>query len=351
MKIKTAVFDRSAPDLKSCPVSSLPEFAFIGRSNVGKSSLINLLAERKDLAKTSATPGKTRLINFFRMNNTWSLVDLPGYGYAKLGQQQRADFNEIFTVMTGLPVTIRLLDPPLHEFLPHGDAEFAELSDTIGIGVDTLKRRADELHEMNPMLGHRGCRLGITFPEIYEMQARAIFEAACDVAAASGDAPVPEVMIPLVATKRELAILKKLVDDTAATLEVLKRRFPAILAPGPNDICYATTNRQGAVKAIASSVDLMLVIGGANSSNSLRLVEVAEREGTTAYLISRADELQWEWLAGVGTVGVSAGASAPELLVRELVAKLSQRFDVIEREVETVEENVTFKLPRGLEAA
>ncbi|MFT4056095.1 MAG: pyruvate, phosphate dikinase [Novosphingobium sp.] len=135
---------------------------------------------------------------------------------AKLLPEQRADFQAIFEVMAGLPVTIRLLDPPLHEFLPHSDAEFAELSDAIGIGVDTLKRRADELHEFNPMLGHRGCRLGITFPEIYEMQARAIFEAACDVAAASGEAIVPEVMIPLVATKRELAILKKVVDQAAA---------------------------------------------------------------------------------------------------------------------------------------
>lgn len=135
---------------------------------------------------------------------------------AKLLPEQRADFQAIFEVMAGLPVTIRLLDPPLHEFLPHSDAEFAELSDAIGIGVDTLKRRADELHEFNPMLGHRGCRLGITFPEIYEMQARAIFEAACDVATASGEAIVPEVMIPLVATKRELAILKKVVDQAAA---------------------------------------------------------------------------------------------------------------------------------------
>ena len=90
---------------------------------------------------------------------------------------------EIFEVMRGLPVTIRLLDPPLHEFLPHADAEFAELSDALGIGVDTLRRRAQELTEVNPMLGHRGCRLGITYPEIYEMQVRAIFEAACEVAA------------------------------------------------------------------------------------------------------------------------------------------------------------------------
>jgi pyruvate, orthophosphate dikinase len=143
---------------------------------------------------------------------------------AKLLPEQRADFAGIFEVMAGLPVTIRLLDPPLHEFLPHADAEFAELSDTIGIGVATLKRRAAELHEFNPMLGHRGCRLGITFPEIYEMQVRAIFEAACDVAAASGQAPVPEVMIPLVATAKELAILKALVDRTAAAVFAEKGR-------------------------------------------------------------------------------------------------------------------------------
>ncbi len=134
---------------------------------------------------------------------------------AKLLPEQRADFQAIFAVMAGLPVTIRLLDPPLHEFLPHSEADFSELSEAIGIGVDTLKRRAGELHEFNPMLGHRGCRLGITFPEIYEMQARAIFEAACSVATESGEAPVPEVMIPLVATRKELAILKALVERTA----------------------------------------------------------------------------------------------------------------------------------------
>ena len=134
---------------------------------------------------------------------------------AKLLPEQRADFHQIFEVMTGLPVTIRLLDPPLHEFLPHSDDEFEDLSVAIGVGVDRLRRRAGELYEFNPMLGHRGCRLGITFPEIYEMQARAIFEAACDVAAASGEAVVPEIMIPLVATARELEILKALVDRTA----------------------------------------------------------------------------------------------------------------------------------------
>ncbi|MFU7528706.1 pyruvate, phosphate dikinase [Qipengyuania sp. ASV99] len=134
---------------------------------------------------------------------------------AQLLPEQRADFTAIFEVMAGLPCTIRLLDPPLHEFLPTRDEEFAELSDATGLGVDHLRRRADELHEFNPMLGHRGCRLGITYPEIYEMQARAIFEAVCDVQAASGKAPLPEIMIPLVATRRELAILKALIDRVA----------------------------------------------------------------------------------------------------------------------------------------
>jgi pyruvate,orthophosphate dikinase len=134
---------------------------------------------------------------------------------AKLLPAQRSDFHAIFEVMRGLPVTIRLLDPPLHEFMPHSDEDFADLADAIGLGVDHLRRRASELHEFNPMLGHRGCRLGITFPEIYEMQARAIFEAACDVAAQHGEAIVPEIMIPLVATRRELAILRELVDRTA----------------------------------------------------------------------------------------------------------------------------------------
>ncbi|QPC99967.1 pyruvate, phosphate dikinase [Qipengyuania soli] len=133
----------------------------------------------------------------------------------RLLPEQRGDFVKIFEVMVGLPCTIRLLDPPLHEFLPHEDADFVELANATGRDVDQLKRRAGELHEFNPMLGHRGCRLGITYPEIYEMQARAIFEAACEVAKASGEAPVPEIMIPLVATRRELEILKGVVDKAA----------------------------------------------------------------------------------------------------------------------------------------
>ena len=134
---------------------------------------------------------------------------------AKLLPEQRSDFAAIFGVMAGLPVTIRLLDPPLHEFLPTREEEFAEVAEAAGVGIEKLKARANELHEFNPMLGHRGCRLGVTYPEIYEMQARAIFEAALDVAAASGAAPLPEVMVPLVATKRELDLMKAVIDRTA----------------------------------------------------------------------------------------------------------------------------------------
>ncbi|MCH8684689.1 pyruvate, phosphate dikinase [Pedomonas mirosovicensis] len=137
---------------------------------------------------------------------------------AKLLPYQREDFVQIFTIMAGLPVTIRLLDPPLHEFLPHREEEFAEVASQAGVSVDSLRRRANELHEFNPMLGHRGCRLGVTFPEIYEMQARAIFEAAVQVAKSSGETVVPEVMIPLVATPKELALMKKVVEDTAAAV-------------------------------------------------------------------------------------------------------------------------------------
>ena len=136
---------------------------------------------------------------------------------AELLPEQRSDFSEIFRIMAGLPVTIRLLDPPLHEFLPHSEEEFAGLADIAGIGVDRLKARAAELHEFNPMLGHRGCRLGVTYPEIYEMQARAIFEAALDVAAES-EAPLPEIMVPLVVTPRELELMRGVIDRTAAAV-------------------------------------------------------------------------------------------------------------------------------------
>ncbi len=143
---------------------------------------------------------------------------------AKLLPEQRKDFTEILEVMAGLPVTIRLLDPPLHEFLPTEEADFADVATAAGVSVDVLKRRAAELHEFNPMLGHRGCRLGVTYPEIYEIQARAIFEAACDVADKTGAAPIPEVMIPLVGTARELDLMKAVVDAAAKAVFAEKGR-------------------------------------------------------------------------------------------------------------------------------
>ncbi|QKS01267.1 4-hydroxy-3-methylbut-2-enyl diphosphate reductase [Sphingomonas sp. CL5.1] len=141
------------------------------------------------------------------------------------------------------------------------------------------------------------------------------------------------------------------VDDTAEIVRALQRRFPAIQAPRGEDICYATSNRQAAVKAIAAACDAMLVIGAPNSSNSMRLVEVAEREGVRAALVQRAADLDWAFLDGVRTLGITAGASAPELLVRELVDRLATRFTINEREEETTRESIAFKLPRGLEAA
>ena len=121
---------------------------------------------------------------------------------------QRGDFLGLFRAMKGLPVTIRLLDPPLHEFLPHTDAEIAELAQVMNVTAATLKNKVEFLHEFNPMLGHRGCRLGITFPEIYDMQVQAIMEAACELVKEEGYQIVPEIMIPLVAEVKELAILK-----------------------------------------------------------------------------------------------------------------------------------------------
>ncbi|TDR93594.1 pyruvate, phosphate dikinase [Enterovirga rhinocerotis] len=146
---------------------------------------------------------------------------------AKLLPFQRQDFVELFTVMKGLPVTIRLLDPPLHEFLPQGDKDIAEVAAQTGLSPENLRRRAAELHEHNPMLGFRGCRLAVAYPEIAEMQARAIFEAAVEAGKATGEAVQPEIMVPLVMTKRELDIVKGRIDamakavteETAATID------------------------------------------------------------------------------------------------------------------------------------
>lgn len=141
------------------------------------------------------------------------------------------------------------------------------------------------------------------------------------------------------------------VDDTRAIVEALQERFPNIVGPKGEDICYATSNRQEAVKQIASASELVLVIGAPNSSNSLRLVEVAEREGAASYLIQRADEIDMNWFEGVNTLGLTAGASAPEVLVLEVKDYLKQYFEIAEEKIRTADEKMVFKLPRGLEAA
>ena len=138
------------------------------------------------------------------------------------------------------------------------------------------------------------------------------------------------------------------VDDTAEIVAVLRARFPAMAAPHKEDICYATTNRQEAVKSVAAKSDVLLVLGSANSSNSVRLAEVGRRAGAAAYLIDDAEGLDLAWLAGVRVVGVTAGASAPEVLVQGVIRRLSESFEVTVEEVDAARETVSFKLPRAL---
>jgi 4-hydroxy-3-methylbut-2-enyl diphosphate reductase len=138
------------------------------------------------------------------------------------------------------------------------------------------------------------------------------------------------------------------VDDTREILETLQARFPDLVGPKGEDICYATSNRQEAVKALSSEAQLVLVLGSPKSSNSLRLVEVAVRNGAAAELIQRATDLDWRWLDGVSTVGITAGASAPEVLVQELLDTLRERFDIGVEEIRTASEDILFKLPRAL---
>ncbi len=141
------------------------------------------------------------------------------------------------------------------------------------------------------------------------------------------------------------------VDDTEEIVRILQRRFPSIIGPKGEDICYATSNRQQAVKAIASACDLVLVIGAPNSSNSVRLVEVAIRSGACAHLVQSADDIELSWFDGVSTLGLTAGASAPEILVREIIDVLAMHFALDEHQVTTAEESITFKLPRELAGA
>ena len=139
---------------------------------------------------------------------------------AKIAPHQKQDFIQIFKIMKGLPVTIRLLDPPLHEFLPHAESEIEQLAKDLSVSADKVKQRILRLHEANPMLGLRGSRLGIVYPEIYEMQVTAIFEAALAVKKETGETVIPEVMVPLIATKQEMDILKKMIDNVAKAVGI-----------------------------------------------------------------------------------------------------------------------------------
>lgn len=211
--------------------------------------------------------------------------------------------------------------------------------------VSKVHRQAERLVEQGRhilFVGHKGHPEVIgTFGQVPEGQMTLIETAADAEAVAPAD---PDNLAFLTQTTLS-------VDDTAEIIGVLKNRFPSIQGPRGEDICYATSNRQAAVKAIAAACDMVLVIGAPNSSNSVRLVEVAEREGTPARMIQRASEIDFAWLDGVSTLGITAGASAPELLVREVVDTLARRFDISEEQVETATERMIFKLPRGLEAA
>ena len=162
---------------------------------------------------------------------------------------------------------------------------------------------------------------------------------------------VEDVLDQTIKTEKPLAYITQTtlsVDDTGHIVDALQGRFPNIVGPRKEDICYATTNRQESVKAIAKHCDRMLVIGAPNSSNSLRLVEVSEKNGCEGRLVERAEDMDWEWLKGAKTVGVTAGASAPEILVREVLDSLKEHFNAKIEEVTTSEENVTFKLPAEL---
>lgn len=252
--------------------------------------------------------------------------------------------EELDEVPDGAPVVFSAHGVPKSVPAAAQDRGLAYLDATCPL-VSKVHRQAERLVAAGRhivFIGHAGHPEVIgTFGQVPD-GAMSLVETVADVAALSP--PDPDNLAFLTQTTLS-------VDDTATVVAALSARFPAIQAPHGEDICYATSNRQAAVKAIASACDAMLVIGAPNSSNSLRLVEVAERQGIRAALIQRATDLDWAFLDGVGTLGLSAGASAPELLVRELVDHLATRFTVSEREEETTRETIAFKLPRGLEAA
>ncbi len=201
----------------------------------------------------------------------------------KLLPMQRRDFIDIFKIMKGLPVTIRLLDPPLHEFLPHTEGEIAEVAEAAGVDAKHLGLRVKELAESNPMLGHRGCRLGISYPEIYEMQARAIFEAALEVGREAGETVVPEVMVPLVATRKELEILKDKIAGVAEAVAAEHGAPPEYLIGTMIELPRAAL-RAGEIAEVAEffsfgTNDLTQTTFGISRDDSARFLEDYQNQG------------------------------------------------------------------------
>jgi len=252
--------------------------------------------------------------------------------------------EELDDVPDGVPVVFSAHGVP--KAVPHKAAERGlDFIDATCPLVSKVHRQAERLVEAGRhilFIGHRGHpevigTFGQTSPGTMTL-----IETNAD---AESVAPADPTMLAFL-TQTTLSV-----DDTAQMVATLKRRFPLIQGPRGEDICYATSNRQLAVKDIAAQADAILVLGAPNSSNSVRLVEVAERAGKRARLIESARDLDLAWLAGVRTLGISAGASAPEILVRELVDLLARHFDVREREMDGPEEIMTFKLPRAVAAA
>ncbi len=251
--------------------------------------------------------------------------------------------DELDEVPDGAPVVFSAHGVP--KSVPaNAEARGLEYLDATCPLVSKVHRQAERLVDANRhiiFIGHRGHpEVEGTFGQVPD-GAMTLIETLDDVAALTPSDPGRLAFL----TQTTLSV-----DDTAELVHALQVRFPGIQGPRGDDICYATSNRQQAVKAIAGRCDAMLVIGAPNSSNSLRLVEVAERNGVRAKLIQRAAEIDFDWLGEPATLGITAGASAPEILVREVVDALRVRFSVTETVVENAIESIEFKLPRGLAA-
>jgi 4-hydroxy-3-methylbut-2-en-1-yl diphosphate reductase len=249
--------------------------------------------------------------------------------------------EELDEVPAGAPVVFSAHGVPKSVPAEADRRELAWLDATCPL-VSKVHRQAERQVEAGRhivFIGHRGHPEAIgTYGQVPE-GCMTVVETTEDVEALTIPAGVPLAYL----TQTTLSV-----DDTAMIIEALRARYPGIVGPKAEDICYATSNRQAAVKRIAPGSDLVLVIGAPNSSNSLRLVEVAERCGTPARLIQRATDIDPAWLEGVAVVGVTAGASAPETLVREVVERLGEWREVEERMLVTAEEKMVFKLPRQL---